>query len=217
MRIVPVKSQGYIFSVYDDLHPNGSSVFSFMDESEVRERWWHPKQDDVVLDIGAGFGSYTLPACAMGARVYAWSPEHDGEILTQNVALNHWEDRCTVYRYGFYSQHGWVNAERKLFSPNHQWSHGWFFVGVLDGFVFGEQLPRVDWIKIDVEGAEVNVLQGGRETILTFHPNILVENHNFLNPTLEQQVIDFMSGLDIPYGHATMPYAQISHTFFQPL
>ena len=34
-------------------------------------RYWQVETGDVVLDIGAGYGSYTLPALACGARVYA--------------------------------------------------------------------------------------------------------------------------------------------------
>jgi FkbM family methyltransferase len=37
------------------------------------------------------------------------------------------------------------------------------------------QLPRVDFMKIDVEGHELNVLQGGRRTLEQHHPTLMVE------------------------------------------
>ncbi len=37
------------------------------------------------------------------------------------------------------------------------------------------QLSRVDFIKIDVEGHELEVLRGGRETLEKYHPKLMVE------------------------------------------
>lgn len=37
------------------------------------------------------------------------------------------------------------------------------------------QLSKVDFIKIDVEGHELQVLRGGRETIQRLHPTLMVE------------------------------------------
>jgi hypothetical protein len=36
-------------------------------------------------------------------------------------------------------------------------------------------LTRVDVVKIDVEGAEVLVLRGARETLMRFHPKLVME------------------------------------------
>jgi hypothetical protein len=43
----------------------------------------------------------------------------------------------------------------------------------LDSFNF----DKVDLIKIDVEGLELSVLDGARETIGKFHPKIILETH----------------------------------------
>ena len=44
----------------------------------------------------------------------------------------------------------------------------------LDSF----NLPKVDFIKIDVEGYELQVLSGGRETITKYKPKIYIETSN---------------------------------------
>ena len=45
----------------------------------------------------------------------------------------------------------------------------------LDAFCSREAIGRVDFVKIDVEGAELQVLQGGREVIEAHRPTMLIE------------------------------------------
>ena len=44
---------------------------------------------------------------------------------------------------------------------------------------------RIDFIKIDVEGMEIEVLQGLEQTISTYRPNIFVEVDNTHFPTFQ--------------------------------
>jgi len=48
-------------------------------------------------------------------------------------------------------------------------------VGTLDGLCAQAALTRLDFIKIDVEGAELHVLEGGQQAIGTFRPAMLIE------------------------------------------
>ncbi|MEV6878398.1 FkbM family methyltransferase [Amycolatopsis sp. NPDC051128] len=45
----------------------------------------------------------------------------------------------------------------------------------LDGLRAAAGLTRLDFVKIDVEGGELHVLQGGQQTIETFRPTMLIE------------------------------------------
>jgi len=48
-------------------------------------------------------------------------------------------------------------------------------VGTLDGLCAAARLPRLDFVKIDIEGAELQVLHGGEQVIDEFRPALLVE------------------------------------------
>ncbi len=48
----------------------------------------------------------------------------------------------------------------------------------LDTFVFQQELPPPDVMKIDVEGAEVDVLCGAAETLRRFGPKLFIEAHS---------------------------------------
>ena len=57
-------------------------------------------------------------------------------------------------------------------------------VETLDDVVQRHALARVDFIKIDVEGAEVGVLQGGRQVLMSSRPLLLLEANE---PALQAQ------------------------------
>ena len=49
----------------------------------------------------------------------------------------------------------------------------------IDKLVAELKLERVDYIKMDIEGAEVRALDGGKETIAKFHPRLsMAAEHN---------------------------------------
>jgi FkbM family methyltransferase len=48
-------------------------------------------------------------------------------------------------------------------------------IQTLDGLIESVGLTRLDFIKIDVEGAELHVLEGGQHAIETFRPAMLIE------------------------------------------
>jgi len=51
-------------------------------------------------------------------------------------------------------------------------------VTTIDKFVEANELPRVDFIKMDVEGHELKVLEGADETIKTFKPSLALSAYH---------------------------------------
>lgn len=52
-----------------------------------------------------------------------------------------------------------------------------FLKTTLDLFVFEQSNPAPDLLKIDVEGAEALVIQGGLRTLNSYSPTLLIEIH----------------------------------------
>ena len=104
-------------------YPDHPTWFTFVDESDVRERFWRIRPGDVVLDVGAAFGSYAVTALAAGAsRVWAWAPEgipgsvSEVGVLRATLELNGWSDRCEVLTNGVYDRDGWLHTKTQEFS-----------------------------------------------------------------------------------------------------
>ncbi len=193
---------------------------SFLDEQPVRDRHWKIRPGDVVLDIGASEGSYTLPALRDGAaKVYAFNPgKADADKLTSNLDVNPgYADRCEIVRLAIGGVPGWFKwEESSLRNEPPEDGEELIEAVTLDGFLsMRTEIYRVDWIKIDIEGAEVAALGGAEATLRRFKPNILVENHLFMDPTIQQRVQDVVFGLDLGYSVESHPWHSISHSFFR--
>jgi FkbM family methyltransferase len=158
----------------------------------------HP--EDVVYDIGANIGLYTrVMATWLGAgRIIAFEPMRDNfELLQANIALGRLNDRVRAFPIAL----GDVNAEEDLQIDDMtsgtavlssisggRASHGRREFGLppltervrivkLDEFISQEELPPPDVIKVDVEGAELKVLQGARETLAGCKPRLVIALH----------------------------------------
>lgn len=188
----------------------------FADEQHVRDAWWHPTADQVVVDAGAGVGSYTLPALAAGARVWSFCPDDaPAALLAANVAANpDFADRWRLYRDGLYSREGWMALNeartRYLFAEGEP-EEGGFRVRPLDSLSFF----KLDWLKVDVEGAELEVLRGAERTIRRCLPTIIVECHLFMDPGLQAAVEGHVLGLRLGYRAESMPWHSVAHVYFR--
>jgi tRNA G37 N-methylase Trm5 len=189
---------------------HNSSTYTFVDEEIVRERFFYPylKAGMVVLDIGAGYGSYTLPALARGCIIHAVNLYHENYYhLEQNIKLNNFDDDDKFKHYGFAisSKDGKIEAGGK---KN-------VICRTIDTLFL--TLPeKIDYIKLDVEGYELEALKGAKQTIIKNKPIILCENHLFMDASLEEKCIDFIDSLRLGYKWENRPYHAISHTLFLP-
>ena len=142
---------------------------------------------EIVLDIGANTGFYTLLACTANprARVIAFEPvPRVYEKLLEHISLNHFEDRCEVYQTAVSN---FVGTAKMHIPPedlptsaslNPKGFRG--FDGILQQVpvttidaVVGER--TVDLVKIDVEGFEPQVLEGMQMTLQRCRSALFIE------------------------------------------
>ena len=143
----------------------------------VRERG----PDAVVADVGANFGTFSLALAKSAALVLAFEPQRIiFNMLMGSVALNAVENV-----YGYNLAVGDQNSEIVVPWIDYHRSNNF---GSLELCNSGNRrdyvkmirldslaLPRLDVLKIDVEGMELEVLVGARGTITRCHPAIFVE------------------------------------------
>ncbi|MCR5261289.1 MAG: FkbM family methyltransferase [Candidatus Gastranaerophilales bacterium] len=67
----------------------------------------------------------------------------------------------------------------------------------LDDFVVKENIPVVNFITLDVEGAEMQALQGSETILLKDKPNLAISIHH--RPTDAFEIINYLNGLNVGY------------------
>ncbi len=190
----------------------------------------------VVFDVGANVGVMTLyfaKAVGRHGKVVSFEPNPECfRRLLRNVRLNrlYW---VTPLQKAIGSQPGTLplilpglhlvstfvpkHAERWLkedstIPPNQVQVE----VDTLDRLVGTSQIPVPDFIKIDVEGYELEVLQGSQQTIADHHPVLFIEIHGHtVGALLNEAVMKFLgtNGYQV-YHVETGSHAQLDRYEF---
>jgi FkbM family methyltransferase len=144
---------------------------------------------DVVLDCGANVGVYARHALEAGARlVVAIEPAPATlECLRRNLASEIASGRVVVYPKGVWDKDDQLtlyvdpaNTAAASFlhaDPKFQQVQQ-VPLTTIDKLVGELGLERVDFIKMDIEGAEPNALRGARQTLTRFHPRLAITSYH---------------------------------------
>jgi FkbM family methyltransferase len=141
---------------------------------------------DTILDIGANVGWYSINFAKQHrqTRIHAFEPipqtfrqlerniqlNDCANIQTRNMGLSNREGALTFYYYAS----GSGNASSANLANDPSTLELSCAVTTLDSYCQNSNL-QVDFIKCDVEGAELFVFQGGRETIARDKPVVFAE------------------------------------------
>lgn len=156
----------------------GKSLFEYGEFSEGEVALFREfiNKDSVVCDVGANIGAHTLAFSRIAKEVFAFEPVPlMFNALAGMVALNDLENVTCI-------QAGISDEESVMtFQPLATGIENNFGAAQLQPFT-GERPVQVfplnvpcDFLKIDVEGMEFQVLKGAREVILQCRPIIYVE------------------------------------------
>lgn len=150
----------------------------------------HLKEGDVILDIGAHIGLQSINMSKFSGhtgRVFSFEPTPDTfSILTETVRLNHLTNRISLVNKAVSYEKGQTTfnsstagVSNSIVNYNSTSDHNKITVDVIsvDLFVKEVNLSKVDFIKIDAEGVEFDVLRGAKETIEKYHPRMILALH----------------------------------------
>lgn len=140
-----------------------------------------------ILDIGADIGYYTIlfaKHAGSKGQVYAFEPiPRAKQYLDKNILMNRF-DNVKTFGFALFDKSGKVCLEEPLtkskINPSKKKLSGndiQVEMKIFDEWKLKEKINNVDLVKLDVEGAELNILRGMKDTLQSQHPKILIEVH----------------------------------------
>jgi FkbM family methyltransferase len=160
--------------------------------NSLYDKFFKPEKGDVVVDAGAHVGVYSLRAAKLvgnNGLVIAIEPAKENyRILLKNISINSAHNIIPI-KVGLWSSRG----KAKLYIKESSMSHSLFkdlgesfivrveevYITTLDHLLKELGVDHVDILKINVEGAELEVLKGAKEVlteksvfkiVITTHP-----------------------------------------------
>ena len=157
---------------------------------------------NIVLDCGANVGVFTREALAAGAKkVIAVEPAPENlECLRRNFAKEISTDRVVVYPKGVWDKddvlpmnvdaHNSAADSFVIHPAGSTATATGLPLTTVDKLVGELHLQQVDFIKMDIEGAEPKALAGARGTLARWHPKLAISVYHLPDhPVVVPQVV----------------------------
>jgi len=221
-----------------DLGTRGLGILNYQDqkisgESSFLRQYLRDKKRPVVLDVGANVGAYSREVARVNpsARVFAFEPHpltfeklvsnlgSDRNFHPYDYALGAQPGCSTLYdrESGNGSSH--ASIFREVIEDIHDARARGYDIKVrtLDQFVEENRLERIDLLKIDTEGYELNVLRGGARTIGSGRVGAIQFEFNEMNVVSRAFFKDFWDLLPQYRLYRMLPRGLLSIDRYSPL
>jgi len=146
------------------------------------------KKRDIFVDVGAHIGTYTIPIAKKvgeNGKVISFEPHPKSiDLLERNIALNQINNvvlikkpvsdsiKKVLFRLSKDPPTSGIETDDKNESVIEMEAID------LDTALSEQNLTKIDWLKIDVEGKELDVLKGSKNILKNFSPKLIIEMFN---------------------------------------
>ena len=161
--------------------------FLSYEEEELSMQYRLIEKNDVVFDIGGNYGWYAIHIAKKfpNNEIFSFEPVPSTFTkLRENMTLNE-VNNINAINIGLSNKRGefvfycdpmlTVNASLSNVNDNANALEVTCKVSVLDEYVSSNGIKKLDFIKCDIEGAELFALLGAKDSIIKFKPKIFVE------------------------------------------
>lgn len=171
-----------------------------------------PEEGDVCIDAGACYGDTALFFAAIAGKnghVYTCEPLPSYQkIIEKNIHENGYEKSITLVPYAISDTT--ANLKSKISNDNGG-SPGFTIIGKehslptvsIDDLVDMKKIKKVDFIKMDIEGAELKALNGAKKTLQKHRPKLAIslyhKNSDFIE--IPQWINENLPGYTLHLDH----------------
>lgn len=239
-HLVPLNRLYYVFDKPGkivDFSIDGSTSFAVQRNSSgkyaILETWkWDAYHDDrypiqptdVIVDIGANIGSFSIWAARQANKgmVYAFEPdEYNFQLLQTNIKRNHCTNIEALHQavsdqdgsISFYQQSKENNVNHTMF-PDHFATKVDVPSITLESWIRSVGVTKINLLKIDAEGAEYPILLSSPASVFKKIEKIYVEYHDYIDHGHQvETLVNFLqeNGYDVERSGSLL---NIYHRFF---
>ena len=173
----------YHFVVRPYTYDRGVIDEIFIERAYAPNQYFSVEENNVVVDIGAHIGCFTVFAASKSNRLYSYEPDPENfKLLKENLRLNNLEHKVRPFQLAVWGRRGrfpMVARDTGLGSL--------LFAGrkktmveaiTLDDILDSNNLKRIDFLKVDVEEAEWEIFSSSSASTLDSIRKIALEVHS---------------------------------------
>ena len=168
------------------------ALYSIVDDFDYYQHFYKIKENDIVIDAGSNVGNISLLFSKLVGKngiVYCFEPDKfNEEILKKNFSLNSdffynwivcdfllWKENTELN----FQESGTVSSSAVWFTDK---ENSTLKKAVsLDNWYKTQNLKTINYIKMDIEGAEIEALEGCIEIIQKFKPDFAIASYHIVN------------------------------------
>ncbi|AOJ36290.1 FkbM family methyltransferase [Burkholderia metallica] len=193
-----------LFNSNDEFVGRSLSLYGEWSEPEAFLFMQMVRQGDTVVEAGANIGSHTVmlsKTVGDNGTVFAFEPQrHTFQLLNANLALN---ERLNVRAFQYAVGDVDETVEFPIVDPRLPNNFGGS--SLLMSHAVAEQvplrtidslrLPRLDFLKADVEGFEIQTIRGAQDSIRTLRPIVYLEYLNHYTGDSSKSFLEYFAPL----------------------
>jgi len=214
---IPIKNDIRYFLAFNRLIPKSISDLSPVKGYDLH---YNLKKGDVVLDAGAFTGDYTIFAAKKvgnSGKVIALEPDaKNRKILIKNIKHEKLSN-VIILPVGLWGSNQFIDANfNGLHSSIQNQGKNNIEVVKLDDLIKRLKIQKLDFIKMDIEGAEIEAIKGSVNTLKKLHPELAIASYHLVNgkPTsifLEKFLSDLSYSVHSGFPKHQTTYAKFNH------
>ncbi|MGH1387699.1 FkbM family methyltransferase [Kordia sp.] len=174
------------------------------------ETFYTVKKDDVVIDAGANHAYLSIyygKKVGSAGKVFAFEPDKINVAeMEANIALNAGVENIQIQEELIWNE----NTKLEFFeagtvssSIHYKPENAKAILKdaiTIDSFQKREQLERLDFVKMDIEGAEIEAMDGLVEVLEKFKPNFAIASYHWVNEEQTYKKVEaFFKEKNYPY------------------
>lgn len=220
LKYYNLKIKGFLFSLEKGIYCTTDKIswkiftntplYFIVKDVNRYEKYFKVSKGNFVIDAGANEGILTLvysKKVHSSGKVFAFEPDKINlQLFKENINLNENTTNISLIEKGLWNESGTIEfyetgtVGSSVYFQDKKSVKKAISSITIDDFVDAENLFKIDFIKMDIEGAEIEALKGARKTINSHKPNFAIASYHIVeNEVTYKKVEEFFASMNFPY------------------